>query len=390
MWKKLNKLHHVNGWATLFLFISGILLFIPSLRGPLAEYRVVLKDAHIWIGLATIAFLLLYLRYSSFHYNVIKKNKGKKRNLLIVIVLIIGWILSGTILTFQENFQEAVVQTALRVHDLLTALGLPVLLYHSVTRAGWFRRKTKQLHEKEKGLYAFSRRGFFKYSIVTLFAIMIGPSIYKWLKQLTDDGGSTLQQVALNNTNKLSPLPIPASHSSPPIGGGYEGKFRIYTVTETPVFTNENWNFTIDGLVEEPLTFSWDEFVKLERTVQVSDFHCVTGWSVFHVTYEGILLKDLIKKGKLKANATHLKFYSGDGVYTDSLSLEQAAMDDVMVAVLMDGEMIPSDYGGPVRLIVPKMYAYKSVKWLVRIEAINHEHEGYWQVRGYDTDAWVG
>lgn len=169
-----------------------------------------------------------------------------------------------------------------------------------------------------------------------------------------DDGGSTLQEVALNSTNELSPLPIPAKQSSPPIGGGYEGKFRIYTVTETPVFTNENWNFTIDGLVDEPVSLSWEEFVKLKRKVQVSDFHCVTGWSVLHVTYEGILLKDLMKKVKLKENASHLKFYSGDGVYTDSLSLEQAVLDDVMVAVLMDGELIPSDYGGPVRLIVPK------------------------------------
>ena len=390
MWNRLKRLHHLNGYATLFLFISGILLFIPSLRGPLAPYRVMLKDAHIWIGFATVAFLLLYFRYFAFHYKVIKKQQGKKRNLAMVIGLIIGWIISGTVLTFQRSLPEGLVQASLIAHDVFTWIGLPVLLFHSVTRSGWFRKRSDQLQEKKKELYAFSRRGFFKYGIVTLLAIILGPSIFKWLKQVTDDGGSTLQEVALNSTNELSPLPIPATQSSPPIGGGYEGKFRVYTVTETPVFTNENWNFTIDGLVDEPVSLSWEEFVKLKRTVQVSDFHCVTGWSVLHVTYEGILLKDLMKKVKLKENASHLKFYSGDGVYTDSLSLEQAALDDVMVAVLMDGELIPSDYGGPVRLIVPKMYAYKSVKWLVRIEAIDHVHEGYWQVRGYDTDAWVG
>jgi sulfoxide reductase catalytic subunit YedY len=77
-------------------------------------------------------------------------------------------------------------------------------------------------------------------------------------------------------------------------------------------------------------------------------------------------------------------------VYTDTLGLEQVAgLDDVMVAVLMDGQPIPQKLGGPVRLVVPKMYAYKSVKWLQAIELINKEHIGYWELRGYDNDAWV-
>lgn len=160
MWNRLKRLHHLNGYATLFLFISGILLFIPSLRGPLASYRVMLKDAHIWIGFATVAFLLLYFRYFAFHYKVIKKQQGKKRNLAIVIGLIIGWIISGTVLTFQRSLPEALVQASLIVHDVFTWIGLPVLLFHSVTRSGWFRKRSDQLQEKKKELYAFSRRGF--------------------------------------------------------------------------------------------------------------------------------------------------------------------------------------------------------------------------------------
>ncbi|MNN80530.1 TMAO/DMSO reductase [compost metagenome] len=84
-----------------------------------------------------------------------------------------------------------------------------------------------------------------------------------------------------------------------------------------------------------------------------------------------------------------MKFYSGDGEYTDSLTMEQAHLDDVMVAVMHDGKPIRGELGGPVRLIVPQMYAYKSVKWLNRIELIAEEHVGYWEVRGYDKDAWV-
>jgi DMSO/TMAO reductase YedYZ molybdopterin-dependent catalytic subunit len=92
----------------------------------------------------------------------------------------------------------------------------------------------------------------------------------------------------------------------------------------------------------------------------------------------------------VKKEAKYVKFYSGDKVYTDTLDLEQVAgLDDVMVAVLMDGQPIPQKLGGPVRLVVPKMYAYKSVKWLQAIELIDKEHIGYWELRGYDMDAWV-
>lgn len=84
-----------------------------------------------------------------------------------------------------------------------------------------------------------------------------------------------------------------------------------------------------------------------------------------------------------------VKFYSGDGVYTDSLTLDQARMDDIMVAVMHDGKPIPNQLGGPVRLVTPQMYAYKSVKWLNRIELINEDYVGYWEQRGYDKDAWL-
>lgn len=100
-------------------------------------------------------------------------------------------------------------------------------------------------------------------------------------------------------------------------------------------------------------------------------------------------LARLLREAGVKPEAKYVKFYSGDGEYTDALSLDQANMDDVLVAVLHDGKPIHRDYGGPVRLIVPKMYAYKSVKWLERIELIDRPHTGYWEARGYDNDAWV-
>lgn len=187
----------------------------------------------------------------------------------------------------------------------------------------------------------------------------------------------------------MVPLPQPMPASAPPAGGGAKGDFRIYSVTPIPSFSNATWSFKIDGLVDKPMTWNWEQFVKLARKVQVSDFHCVTGWSVYKNTWEGIPLKQFLQEAGVQTTAKTVKFYSGDGVYTDSLTLEQAQMDDIMVAMPHDGNLIPSDLGGPVRLIVPKMYAYKSVKWLNRIELIDKDHVGYWEERGYDIDAWV-
>ncbi|MCF6136386.1 molybdopterin-dependent oxidoreductase [Pseudalkalibacillus berkeleyi] len=392
MWKKLKSLHTYNGWIITFLMISGILLFLPSLRGFLSPVRVGLKQLHIGVGIASIIVLLLYLPYLKKHFKS-RKQTGKRINLITILSFIVIWSISGLVLTFEKLVSETAVTVSLFLHDLFTWIGLPIILYHSITRLRWVQKQRAPLVKSEgedgKPKIPLSRRGFIQMVAGTAFVVFIGPSFFKWLKQVMDDGGQSLKSVIANDRNQMSPPPTPLPASSPPQGGGYDGKFRVYTVTEIPKFTNDNWSFTVDGMVDHPVTYRWDDFVKLKRKVQVSDFHCVTGWSVRKVTYEGIPLKKFLEKVGVKSSAKYVKFYSGDGVYTDALSLDQARMDDVMVAVLMDGELIPSDYGGPVRLIVPRMYAYKAVKWLVRIELIDTPHLGYWQVRGYDTDAWV-
>lgn len=391
MWKKLKDLHASNGWIVLALFVTGIALFLPSLRGPLAEYRVSLKNIHIFIGFFSIMVFLAYIPLLKKHWKTVRKQTEKKVNLFFTLLSLLVWIVSGLVLTFEGYMSANLSNTALLVHDVFTWLCLPVILYHVITRLRWVRRQ-KALSEEEKIPFSIplSRRGFFKVTLGTLLVIIIGPSFYKWLKKFADDGGMAFNEV-LEKTkkNKMNPLPVPAPESNPPIGGGLKGNFRAYTVAQIPFYTEDNWYLQIDGLVDYPYIFTWREFIDLKREVQVSDFHCVTGWSVNSVTYEGVPLKRLLEKAGVQTKGRYVKFYSGDGVYTDALGLDQANMDDVMVAVLMDGHLIPSEYGGPTRLIVPKMYAYKAVKWLVRIEVIEEPHLGYWQLRGYDTDAWV-
>ncbi|MDQ0062491.1 molybdopterin-dependent oxidoreductase [Paenibacillus harenae] len=404
--KKLVSLHAWNGWIVVILALTGLVLVGGFWRGILGEGRVWIKWLHIVVGIASIMPVLYYLLLAGKHWKQLKDKPAQRANVLIVLGLLLGWFLSGVLLWQFRAVGPRVSNVALVVHDLLTWIGLPYIIYHSLTRVKWLkepnRRTVKRGDERNADKDAlhpaapqpvYTRRSFIRGAIGAGLAVTIGPSFLKWvgdsLGNLGVGGSQTLDKLIENDANSLVPAPQPLPASSPPLGGGAQGQFRVYTVTPIPTFTNENWSFTIDGLVEKSSKWDWKQFVALKREVQVSDFHCVTGWSVYKNTWEGIKLKDLLKQAGVKASARTVKFYSGDGVYTDTLTLEQADMDDVLVAVMHDGKPIPSDLGGPVRLIVPKMYAYKSVKWLNRIELIEGEHVGYWEQRGYSNDAWV-
>lgn len=403
---KLKKLHSWNAWFVLILAVTGVLLYLPSLRGATAFLRVGLKQFHIYLGLISVSVIVLYLPVMRKHLKQIRRKKSRQFNLGAVLILLTGWFLSGFILWLFRFFPPSWTRGALLIHDGFTWVGIPWILYHSVTRSKWLKQKeldhqdhlvkgnvvTADPKEFIAGLKksVLSRRQFLGWTAGILFILSIGPSFYRWLKKALDNGGTQLEEVLKTDGNRMIPPPSPLPDSDPPLGGGLEGNFRVYTVTDIPSFTSENWKFAVGGLVSNPVIYNWNEFLNIPRRVQVSDFHCVTGWSVYHVTWEGIPLKALLDRFHIDPKARYVKFYSGDGVYTDTLTLDQAYLDDVMIAVMMDGKPIPQKLGGPVRLVVPKMYAYKSVKWLQAVELIEKEHIGYWEARGYDTNAWVG
>ncbi|MDF2723370.1 MAG: oxidoreductase [Paenibacillus sp.] len=290
---------------------------------------------------------------------------------------------------------------------------MPYAIFHAVTRSRWLRVKRPEAkgakRKKEEAPIVdplpavpvrlrvnqvngwlrdtvYTRRAFLTWSVAGILLVIVGPKFARWLFS-GSVGNSTLR--SLIDANQMMPEPIPLPESVQPLGGGAKGDFRIYTIVNMPAFTDRNWKFWISGLVDRRLEWNWEQFLQLPRKVQVSDFHCVTGWSVYSMTWEGIPLKELLAMAGVQGSAKFVKFYSGDGVYTDCLTLEQANIDDVLVAVMMDGKPIVRDLGGPVRLIVPKMYAYKSVKWLRNIELIAEEHVGFWEMNGYDQHAWV-
>jgi DMSO/TMAO reductase YedYZ molybdopterin-dependent catalytic subunit len=182
---------------------------------------------------------------------------------------------------------------------------------------------------------------------------------------------------------------LPAAvRSAVPLGEGW----RIYAVNPPyPRFDPMTWRLTIDGLVERPHELTHAQLLALPAARQVSDFHCVTGWSVGGVHWRGVRFDDLLASAGVSPEATALTFTSAEVPYVDTLTLAQLrAAPDAMLALEMDGRPLTREHGAPARLVMPKMYGYKGVKWVRRITVTNQVTDGYWEQRGYDRDAYVG
>jgi DMSO/TMAO reductase YedYZ molybdopterin-dependent catalytic subunit len=167
--------------------------------------------------------------------------------------------------------------------------------------------------------------------------------------------------------------------------------WRIYTVADTmPTFDAATWRLRIDGLVRRPVELSYRELLALPKAQQVSNFHCVTGWTVDGVHWGGVRFHDLLAAAQPLPSAHAAHFISAEIPYEDYLELDQIALPDVMLAYEMDGEPLVREHGAPVRVVIPDMYGYKNVKWVERITLVPRPALGYWEQLGYDVDAWVG
>jgi DMSO/TMAO reductase YedYZ molybdopterin-dependent catalytic subunit len=169
------------------------------------------------------------------------------------------------------------------------------------------------------------------------------------------------------------------------------GGWRIYTVgSSMPNVGSAAYRLRVDGLVAAPKTFTLGDLKAMPRAEQVSDFHCVTGWVVENVRWAGVRIAHVLEAAGAKQDVSSLRFVSAEVPYDDSLTLQQALLPDVMLAYEMDGKPLTRAHGAPVRLVMPQMYGYKSVKWVNRIELGKTMQAGYWEQHGYDVDAWLG
>ena len=153
-----------------------------------------------------------------------------------------------------------------------------------------------------------------------------------------------------------------------------------------PAFDEESWDLEVSGLVEKPYKLTYAELKALGSQDVRADMHCVTGWSTLDNTWTGVPFRVLAEKAGVKPEAKWVIAHCEHG-YTSDLSLEAMIDDDVLVAWACDGQDLTPEHGFPLRLVVPKRYAWKSAKWLLGLEFAVHNERGFWEVRGYHIHA---
>ncbi len=201
-------------------------------------------------------------------------------------------------------------------------------------------------------------------------------------------GNDTLTDRKERWARKMSGKERPAVRSTDrlPPGQHLTTGFPVLDLGIQPVVPLDKWSLEIKGLVENPVTLNWEQFHALPRFEDTSDFHCVTTWSKYDCRWSGVAFFTLLELVKPRPEAKFVYFESYDG-YSTNTALEACMDDDVLVATGFDGKPIPKEHGGPARVIVPKLYAWKGAKFVRSIEFVAVDRLGFWEVRGYSNTA---
>jgi len=156
-----------------------------------------------------------------------------------------------------------------------------------------------------------------------------------------------------------------------------------------PGFDPDAYRLAVDGLVQTPLSFTYDDVLSLPSAAHTCDFRCVEGWGVDDVPWEGVELRTLTAMAEPAAEAQFVTFHCLGDVYRETLSLEQTELPIALLAYRMHGQPLPPERGAPLRLVVPSMFGYKGAKWVTRVEFRAERDMGYWEQFGYPPDAWI-
>jgi DMSO/TMAO reductase YedYZ molybdopterin-dependent catalytic subunit len=162
--------------------------------------------------------------------------------------------------------------------------------------------------------------------------------------------------------------------------------FPVLHVGSPPPFDAAKWRFRAFGAVEHPLELTWPEFCALPTKVVKTDIHCVTRWSKFDTTWEGVPFGEIVRRAKPTAAARFVVTHGANG-YTANVPLQLAQADDVLFAYRFEGAPLEIIHGGPMRMFIPSRYFWKSTKWCEGVEFLEEDRPGFWELRGYHNEA---
>ncbi len=176
-----------------------------------------------------------------------------------------------------------------------------------------------------------------------------------------------------------------------PPGQSRMRKWPVLHWGRVPTVSLDQWTLDVCGLVKQPLRFTWQQFLELPRVKVFADFHCVTRWSRLANVWEGVSTRELLQRAGVADEAQFVILHGYDDGFTTNLPLHDFLAEDALVALRHDGVELSADHGGPVRAIVPQLYAWKSAKWLKAIEVAAEDQPGYWERGGYHNhgDPWT-
>lgn len=376
---KLNKqLSWLLVFISLVVLLTGYGLTTIDIKNPVAEW------GHRVLG-GVFALLFVLHTYSSviiFRYNW-RKNIGRLfqggmsiQALLRLIQRISGWIVAifGLLVLFSglDWFKIGtgwlVGFTSHITFDVF--LSLTILVHTSVGLNFALIRRRQMKKQEPLEAKLISRRE----AIAVMGAALL----------------ALLTLLYLDRIPRVSEVIDKIRGTLPP--GQYEvASLRPLTYGSVPPFDETSWNLKIHGLVQTPMTLTYAEVISLPLVMSISDFHCVTGWTKFSNKWEGASFRTIIEMVQPKDDVRYVLFICEEDLssptYTTSLSLEDLDKDDVLLAFRLDDQELPSKHGGPLRLVVPHKYGYKSAKWVREIRFTNTQTLGFWETRGYSDSA---
>lgn len=341
--------------------LTGVALFLPAIHAVLIPYLSIIYYAHIVLGIIFGVTLLIPLAIHLPFGKLIRRLDWLFPSVFGAIIVITGIFIWGVTL-FPTTWRSV----AFHWHAWMSYTLSVWVLAHATYKAIGYRPAKDGINARIDP----TRRVFLQW-LGTGLAGAVVLSIIDPVGLLA----RTLNPRTGESGTRASPSQFAAYYT---VTGGY------------PSVNLSNYRLRIDGQVTHPVTLKWSDIIALDPIQERTDFHCVTGWSVPNVEWKGIHLKSLIALVNPFSSVNYVHFYSFDSVYTESLSMPVALDETVMLAYELNGQPLSTKQGFPLRLIVPKMYGYKSIKWVNRVEFSDKPLTGYWEARGYANDAYLG